>query len=695
MQVYFAHTISLLLLNLMVVAPARADLLLSWKQEPASLALMNGEDVLWKFNAKRGIDKPFFHPLATADGNTLTQERPADHVWHHGLWFCFKEINGVNFWEENKETGLSAGHTILKSMEAQKNPDFSAYMDLDLRYQIPGENGQPARDLIKERRKISVSAPDDAGNYHIDFHHYFTALEDVVLDRTPLLGESDGKSYGGYAGLSFRHFGHPENWQIRDQWKFIAPNAIEDEEKKVHGSRQPWVAYSGELGNGSAATAMFDHPSNAGFPTKWYTSNGLVFYSPAFIFDKAMKLANGESLTLRYRVKIYSMSPSEKELGEEFSRFEQKEFSSLGGLPPVKDTFGKMNLVTHGRAIYAQHCAVCHSNKPDGEAGDVIKLGPTFYGLFKNTPEKHVVFQEKALTEVLADGAYLKDSIYEPTKHLAAKENPDGSMVAYPPAMPRYKYQGDDLDALLAFLKTLNKPGDRGPAAAWITADPKAGIDNAKFEIIPQDRPRIVRAIFPNVSTRAIAVGDPTGVHYMFDPAWLSIRQVWMGGFVNVKVEHTDRAAGENTLGKDAKILDYGELMRPLSGDEPINFSDRDFLVSYPFAIKQLKADLETKGDLFPKEQANSGYLGYRLENDRPTFLFKLDGVQVEQTVEPKSDGRLEVTFQFSKSEKPIRFQLDQDKASFTISAGTIAAGVLSLPANTTSLKVTISSKSL
>ena len=29
----------------------------------------------------------------------MTADRPPDHIWHHGLWFSWKFINKVNYWE--------------------------------------------------------------------------------------------------------------------------------------------------------------------------------------------------------------------------------------------------------------------------------------------------------------------------------------------------------------------------------------------------------------------------------------------------------------------------------------------------------------------------------------------------------------------------------------------------------------------
>jgi len=46
--------------------------------------------------------KPYFHPVTLGTGleAPLTLLSPHDHVHHRGLWFCWKFVNGENFWEE-------------------------------------------------------------------------------------------------------------------------------------------------------------------------------------------------------------------------------------------------------------------------------------------------------------------------------------------------------------------------------------------------------------------------------------------------------------------------------------------------------------------------------------------------------------------------------------------------------------------
>ncbi len=86
----------------------------SWQERESSVALMQGEQVVWKFSHDPEAPKSYFHPVALPDGPVLTWNQPPDHRWHHGLWFSWKFLNGVNFWEPNRSTGKPDGQTRIE-----------------------------------------------------------------------------------------------------------------------------------------------------------------------------------------------------------------------------------------------------------------------------------------------------------------------------------------------------------------------------------------------------------------------------------------------------------------------------------------------------------------------------------------------------------------------------------------------------
>ncbi|MFD2256147.1 c-type cytochrome [Luteolibacter algae] len=175
------------------------------------------------------------------------------------------------------------------------------------------------------------------------------------------------------------------------------------------------------------------------------------------------------------------------------------------------DERGKIDLVPVGKEIYSQNCAICHENQSTSDIKSVLKIGPPLYGLLQKNPIRRTVFSNETLTETLteisADENYIRTSLLDPTLHMATRKE-NGKIIAYPPGMPRFPLDGIEFKSIIAYLRTLNDPENRGPDELWVKA-PKEDGKNAKFEIIIGQQTRIVRAEFANVSTRAIAVGNP------------------------------------------------------------------------------------------------------------------------------------------------------------------------------------------
>ena len=140
---------------LLAAAAVSAEPELAWKETPHSLALVRGEQVVWQFNYKKEEGKPYFHPVTIAGGDSVTDLRPADHFWHKAIWFSWKTINGVLYWEEDPKTGKSPGETEVVDVQATPRNDHSARFEMSLSYHPPG---QPA--VLVEKRIVEVERAD-------------------------------------------------------------------------------------------------------------------------------------------------------------------------------------------------------------------------------------------------------------------------------------------------------------------------------------------------------------------------------------------------------------------------------------------------------------------------------------------------------------------------------------------------------
>jgi hypothetical protein len=278
----------------------------SWQQTENSLALLNKNKIVWQLNHQKNQNHPYFHPLALPDGTQLTAENPADHPWHWGLWFSWKYINAVNYWDPVPPKG----RTQVTDVKTKLSPDHWAHIELSISYRIPN---QPP--VLTEKRTLTVSPPDKNGSYHIDWQSTFTATDnDVVLDRTPIPGQENAKSYGGYAGLSLRMAENTKNF------KFLSSKGPIKSES--HGTKSEWLDFSGKTTDGkSAGITIFDHPKNLNHPTPWWLSASMTFFSPAIIYYKPYTLKAGTHLNLQYRILIHKDRLDKKTLQKNWESF--------------------------------------------------------------------------------------------------------------------------------------------------------------------------------------------------------------------------------------------------------------------------------------------------------------------------------------------------------------------------------------
>lgn len=269
---------------------------LRWDLEPdRSLALFRGGEEVWRLCVHDARPKPCFHPLALPGGKVLTIDAPKDHVWHHGLWFCWKLIDGVNYWEPEAD-GRPAGRTSWRATALEPRDDGSAHIVLALEY-----GPRDAAPVLRETRVLEVTAPAADGSFAIDHDGSFRALAACELGRTPPPGEAGGQVNGGYAGLAVRLVNlnarevvstdGPVAWNASDRARCVAAG----------------FDYGGVLDGFACGIAVLDHPANPRAPSAWYAvrTGAMSFFNAALLVPGVILLGEGDELRLRYRVIVH------------------------------------------------------------------------------------------------------------------------------------------------------------------------------------------------------------------------------------------------------------------------------------------------------------------------------------------------------------------------------------------------------
>jgi type 1 glutamine amidotransferase len=290
----------------------------SWAQTDTSLTLRNHSETVWQYNFNNRFGKPYFHPI-TVNHSVLTCVSPPDHPWHLGLWYSWKYINGVNYWEytdkfRTAETGYkSDGITEIIEKEIKANTDFSSKIVMKINYHPINGNT-----VLSEERILSISCPFTDGSYLIDEEHLFKAMTDSVkLDRTPVIGEPGGQSWGGYAGLS-----------VRFNEDFTAPGIISlGDSTKCKKCKWMYMGFNNLAGE-KAGIAILTNPQFTTNSTSWYVISDqkipFYYYSPAILFDNKIVLKKAELLRLKYRIWILPGIVSKENLEEKSDQYLNK-----------------------------------------------------------------------------------------------------------------------------------------------------------------------------------------------------------------------------------------------------------------------------------------------------------------------------------------------------------------------------------
>ncbi|MCP4729252.1 MAG: hypothetical protein GY872_04160 [Roseibacillus sp.] len=630
-----------------------------WKETKESLALMNRDKTVWRLVFDPKLNKSYFHPLSLIDGTVLTELRPADHVWHYAGWFSWKFINGLNYWEENRRSGLPGGVSEVTDVRIHPGDDFSARIEMTLSYHPPEK-----AELLAEKRTLMVSAPDETGSYHIDWRSEFVAKgRKVVLERTPLPGQPGGAGHGGYAGLSIRAA------RVHVPWNFL------DSEGRVntHGKPARWMNHSGVVADGKeAGLTMFDHPTNAGHPSRWYTVKGMPYFSPAVIFSNPRTLDPGEKLNLRYRILVQARKGVAAELDQHYARFVGGDHGAAtdakGGkhahavMPmdplkkrPIPPGFEKpdhviqigvrkaqmryqveqfavvpgsrVKLVLANTDDMLHNLIVC---KPG--SGVTLSVAQKAWMMGAAAMKNHFVPEDdRVLFASRIVGVGESDEIY----FVAPSQEGDYPYVC---TLPGHAFT---MKGVMTVSKTPGKmpPKPRVPPPVV-----------AKHDVVVRDLPLVYRVILDGASPRTISVGLPGGHNYVFNPVTGEVEFVWLGGFINLRGERTGRGNGKNSI----------RGMRYETGSVP-----------FPLRIGSIGGE--------PESLVFGGYSRKRREN--PVFLYEVDGVQVEQELVFAKEGReIEYRFRTSGAKKPVYFLVEKKEVTAVrVSAGSYDSGVLTL----------------
>jgi hypothetical protein len=335
-------------------------------------------------------------------------------------------------------------------------------------------------------------------------------------------------------------------------------------------------------------------------------------------------------------------------------------------------------------------CVECHATKSDD---DSQKTGPNLFGLFRVDPrDREINAGEGHRFTIKADRSYLQRSVRSPWDELAIAESGPTKGNPYPPVMPPMApavVTDANLDAIAAYLLTLNEPQHQGPVIKLVK---ETGLENYdpmtdRLQFLVDGRVRIQRGPMAGVSGRAIHVGLPSGINYTFDPRRLAIVQLWQGGWLDMSGELMNRGGGGLKHGFDSreiKLGAVGAILAPLGASgQPVDFS----IVSPVFRDRAaVRATLNDTRDVPDRlKEIDAQFLGYERDSTSPTadpvFRYRVGKNTIAVRTEFTEEGvmRLVIDGEFAT---PQSFIVNEAVfGPLRVSAGELIDGTWVLPA--------------
>ncbi|KPK84454.1 MAG: hypothetical protein AMS27_09920 [Bacteroides sp. SM23_62_1] len=308
-------------------------------------------DIFTAYIYPENLEKPILFPVRTSRGTFVTRGFPldpragerVDHPHQVGVWLNYGDVNGFDFWNNSyavpADQEMKYGKITHKTVKQATSIDDTGILAVSLEWIVHYQELLPYYPIINEETRYEFSG--DENTRVIDRITALTANIETVLF-------TDNKE-GLFAIRVDRAFEYPSDEPL----KFTDASGIESDVEvldnegvnghyrnskgieglDVWGQRAEWVSLSATKDGEDITIAIFDHPSNPGFPAYWH-ARGYGLFAVNNLGQKIFSdgkeelnfaLKQGESVTFKYRIYITSgYKATDDELNEQFSRFSEK-----------------------------------------------------------------------------------------------------------------------------------------------------------------------------------------------------------------------------------------------------------------------------------------------------------------------------------------------------------------------------------
>lgn len=275
------------------------------KTDEGILFTENNENVLFyqiKPKSKDGEYERcnYIHPLWGVEGTVLTEDFPADHLHHRGVFWTWHQVyigdQQIGDPWETKEFEQD-----VTDVQFMSNKNGQGVLKTEVEWKSDKWQKQGIKvPYLKENTTITIHPKTD--NYRrVDFE-----IKLLAMAKNLRIGGSDDVK--GYSGFSMRMI-------LPEDVVFTGP-AGEIEPQNTAVKSAGYVNVSGSLldENKKGGVVMIDHPENPDYPQSWILRKKRSMQNAAYPGRELIPVSDTEPLVLKYSLLVYLGEMSDKKI---------------------------------------------------------------------------------------------------------------------------------------------------------------------------------------------------------------------------------------------------------------------------------------------------------------------------------------------------------------------------------------------
>lgn len=252
----------------------------------------------------------YLHPVYDLDGNELTEDFPADHRHHRGIfWAWHQALLG----EQHVGDPWVCQDALWDVRDVKIEQDAATVkLHTHVVWQSPLAKDDQGKllDLVAERGTIRVHAAEN-DQRKIDFEISLKALQPEFR----LGGSDDRKGYGGFCV----RVKLPDGTKFNSREGELTPQTTGIEAGPWLDIEAPYYANGKRSG-----VSVFSHRDNPSYPEPWILRRARSMQNPAWPGRDPVKLSTKKPTVLRYRVVLHRQAVPQSTVQQWYDEYIKK-----------------------------------------------------------------------------------------------------------------------------------------------------------------------------------------------------------------------------------------------------------------------------------------------------------------------------------------------------------------------------------